>query len=87
LVQPGVIELKRLSFLMSANPARLVGLNDRGQLKTGFRGDLVIVRDDVLWQVDPERFKTRGKNSPFTGRRLYGKIMMTLGQGKIVFEA
>jgi dihydroorotase len=86
LVQPGIIERKRLSFLMSANPARLVGLNDRGQLKPGFLGDLVVVKHDVLWRADPEGFKTRGKNSPFAGRQLYGKIIMTFRQGKIVFE-
>jgi dihydroorotase len=72
---------------MSANPSRLIGLKDRGHLKAGYRGDLVIIQGGASWQVEPERFKTRGKNSPFSGRRLYGKILMTIHQGKIVFQA
>ena len=84
---PGFIDLKRLSALMSAIPSRLVGLKDRGQLKQGQRGDLVIVETDNPWQVEPDRFKSRGKNSPFTGKKLHGKILVTLRGGRIVFEA
>jgi len=81
---PG-IELRRLSALMSANPARVLGLGDRGQLEKGLRADLVIADTGVKWKVEPEKFKSRGKCGPFAGRTLNGKILMTLNAGKIVF--
>ena len=82
-----IVSLQRLSALMSANPARLLGLNDRGRLKEGFLGDLVIINKEASWQVEPELFKSRGKNSPFLGHRLYGKVLMTIRGGRIVFQA
>lgn len=80
------IDLKRLSFLMSANPARILGLNDRGRIAVGLRADLVIVDTKAAWTVQPESFKSRGKNSPFKGRTLRGKILLTLHEGRIVYD-
>ena len=84
------IDMKKLSSLMSANPARLLGLGEglqkRGRLLPGCRADLVIADTETSWTVDPAVFKSRGKNSAFTGRRLFGKILMTLHSGRVVFE-
>jgi len=77
--------LQRLSALMSANPARILGLADRGRIAKGLRADLVIADTGAKWKVEPEIFKSRGKCSPFAGRELRGKIVMTLNAGKIVF--
>jgi len=79
------IGLRRLSALMSANPARVLGLGDRGRAEKGLRADLVIADTGANWKVEPEKFKSRGKCSPFAGRTLRGKIIMTLNAGKIVF--
>jgi dihydroorotase len=49
------------------------------------RADLVIVDTQTKWKVEPEKFKSRGKCSPFAGRDLRGKILMTINAGKIVF--
>jgi len=91
LVRGGAdINLKRLSFLMSASPANLLGLGAgpqaRGRLLPGHRADLVIIDPTAEWTVDPALFKSRGKNSPFKGRKLYGKVMMTLHGGRVVFQ-
>jgi dihydroorotase len=91
LIQDGAdIDLKRLSSLMSACPARLLGLDGgsqgRGRLIQGDRADLVIIDPTVEWTVDPALFRTRGKNSPFKGRKLYGKILMTLHGGRVVYQ-
>ena len=89
LVAGCVIDLKRLSFLMSASPAKLIGLDTgaegRGRILPGMRADLVIVDTENFWSVHPETFKTRGKNSPFIGMTLSGKILMTIRGGRIVF--
>jgi dihydroorotase len=90
LVRGGILDLRRLSALLSANPARLLGFGGagpqgRGKIAGGFRAGLVVIDPDALWKVEPERFKTRGKNSPFAGTELYGRILMTLHQGRIVY--
>jgi dihydroorotase len=77
--------LQRLSALMSANPARILGLGDRGRIAKGLRADLVLADTGTKWKVEPEIFKSRGKCSPFAGKELRGKIIMTLNAGKIVF--
>jgi len=78
------IGLQRLSALMSANPARILGLQDRGRIAEGLRADLVMVDTGAVWKVEPEQFKSRGKCSPFAGKELRGKVLMTLNGGKIV---
>jgi dihydroorotase len=84
------IDLKQLSSLMSLEPANLLGLDDgpqgRGLLLQGYRADLVIIDPSVEWTVDPVRFMSRGKNSPFKDRELFGKVLMTLHGGRVVFS-
>jgi dihydroorotase len=77
--------LRRLSALMSKNPARILGLRDRGSIAAGLRADIIIANVELPWKVEPENFKSRGKSSPFAGRNLRGKVLMTLNAGKIVF--
>jgi dihydroorotase len=79
------ISLKRLSALMSANPASILGLKNRGRMGTGRLADLVIVDTGAVWKVEPARFRSKGKNSPFAGRELHGRVLMTIHRGKIVF--
>ena len=87
----GPFTLKQLSSLVSASPARLLGLDrgleKRGYIKNGYRADLVIVDTETSFIVDPEKFKSRGKNSPFTGHKLYGKVLITFHHGHPVFTA
>jgi dihydroorotase len=79
------IGLPRLSALMSCNPVRILGLEDRGRIAKGLRADLVIADTAANWKPEPEKFRSRGKCSPFTGKELRGRILMTLNAGKIVF--
>jgi dihydroorotase len=82
------IDLRRLSALMSANPGRLLGFNgERGRILPGSRADLVIVDTETPWTVNTNSFKSRGHCSPVQGRVLYGKIIMTVHAGHIVFSA
>ncbi|MCL2042839.1 MAG: amidohydrolase family protein [Treponema sp.] len=77
--------LQHISALMSANPARIAGLNDRGRIAAGMRADLIIADTQAVWKVEPEQFRSKGKCTPFAGRELHGKILMTLNKGNIVF--
>ena len=77
--------MNKLSRLLSASPARIIGLSDRGRIAPGLRADFVIVDTGAAWTVNTERFKSRGKCSPFAGRELRGKVLMTFNAGRIVY--
>jgi dihydroorotase len=86
----GVLDPRRLSSLMSAAPARILGLGGggpwgRGRIAPGLRADLVIADFEAAGAVNPALFKSKGKNTPFAGRELRGKILLTLHEGRIVF--
>ena len=77
--------LRLLSALMSGNPAKVLGLQDRGSIAAGLRADLVIVDIQQEWKVKPEMFKSKGKCSPFADKAFQGKVLMTLNAGRVVF--
>jgi dihydroorotase len=78
--------LCRLSRLMSANPAQILGLQDRGRVAEGLRADFAIVDTHALWKIRSAQFRSRGKCSPFDGRELRGKVVMTIRGGRIVYD-
>jgi dihydroorotase len=83
------IDLRCLSSLLSANPARLLGFGNskkRARLLPGCAADLVMIDTEAAWIVESEKFLSRGKNSAFAGRKLFGKILMTLHSGRLVFQ-
>ena len=85
LVAPGHISLSKLSSLMSAEPARILNLDkDRGKIAPGLKADFAIADLSAEWTVDPLLFKSRGKNSPFAGRTLQGKIIATIHDGRVL---
>ncbi|MDR2796813.1 MAG: dihydroorotase [Treponema sp.] len=87
LVLQDRITLSRLSALMSASPARILGLTDRGRMAPKFRGDLIVVDTEAAWQVNPDLFRSRGKNSPVPGLPCTGRVLITIYQGRVVFES
>jgi dihydroorotase len=85
LVRADRLSLPRLATLMSGNPARILGLGDRGRIVPGCRADLFVADTSATWVVDPAFFKSRGKNTPWGGKELRGKILLTMNEGRIVF--
>ena len=86
IVQSGEGDLCHLSRLLSAAPARILGLEDRGTLESGKRADLVIVNPEARWTVDKAVLRSRGKNTPFDGMELSGLVRAAILGGKIVYE-
>jgi len=82
-VQNGVTE-HQLSKCMSAEPARILGLN-KGLLKTGYDADLTLVDPTEKWIVDSSKFYSKGKASPFNGQELTGKVHGLFISGKKIF--
>lgn len=85
LVKECKISAKKLSQLMSANPAKILKLN-KGLLKTGFDADLTLVNPDEKWKVEPKNFFSKGKATPFEGEILSGTVKAVFISGKKVFE-
>jgi dihydroorotase len=84
LVHHGVLDLKDLLAKMTVNPARLLGL-PYGELAQGKPADLILFSDNAEWTVDKTAFLSKGKNTPFDGRKMKGKNLMTMVAGKIVY--
>jgi len=84
LVCEGHIDMSRLSEIMSKRPAEIIGAN-KGQIKIGFEGDLVLVdlvKDSV---ISSESFLSKGKNTPFEGFRVKGEVLRTFKGGRQVY--
>jgi dihydroorotase len=86
LVATERIELKGLSKLMSSVPSSILGLHDRGVIAVGMKADLVLVDTETEWTVNAGDSRSRGRNTPFEGCRLRGRIVMTIHDGRIVFD-
>lgn len=85
LVKEGHITINKLSEIMSRNPSKIIGFN-KGEIKIGFDGDVVLVDIDKKIKVDANSFASKGKNTPFDGMELYGDIVMTIKGGKVVYS-
>lgn len=85
LVRTGKINMTQLVERMSASPAKILGIN-KGSLQVGMPADITIADTDTEWTIDPEKFYSKGKNTPFAGKEVYGKIYYTIADGKIAFE-
>ncbi|MDA2917786.1 amidohydrolase family protein, partial [Nitrospinae bacterium AH_259_B05_G02_I21] len=65
-------------------PARCLGLS-AGTLAVGSPADVVVFNPETAWTVEPERFYSRGRNTPFAGWEVKGKVMATLVDGRVVY--
>jgi len=86
LVEPGLLPLATLLERMSAGPARIFGL-DRPRVAVGAPANLVLLSETATWRVREERFKSRSANSWLLGKRLQGKVILTVAAGRIAYEA
>ncbi len=87
LVRPGTIDLPKMVDKMSTTPARIAGLVNKGAIQPGLDADITIVDPDKEWTVTREGFLSKGKNSPFIGRTLKGRVEYTICGGKLVYHS
>lgn len=85
LYHTGRLALDRVVELMSVKPANILGIG-KGRIQIGDDADIVIFDPNETWTVDPEVFKSKGRNTPFKGMALRGKVRYTLASGKIVYK-
>lgn len=85
LVRRDIISLSRFVALLTLNPARLLGLGNKGRLAAGADADLTLLDLDAETVVDRTRFESLGRNTPFDGWSLRGAPVMTVVGGEIVY--
>ncbi|MCX4326893.1 MAG: dihydroorotase [Lachnospiraceae bacterium] len=84
LVKGGYLTLPELVRKMSVNPAKVIGI-DKGNLAEGKMADLVIADLDTEYEIDSSKFESKGKNTPFNGMKVYGRIEKTFVCGRMVY--
>jgi dihydroorotase len=85
LVRPGIVSLSDLLYRMSTRPAQVFKLPG-GSLAVGAPADIAILDPEVEWTVEPSRFFSKSRNTPFGGRRLFGRAELTIVRGRVVYE-
>lgn len=86
LYKTGILTLPEIAAKMSGNPARILGL-EGGEIAEGAAADLTIADLDEEWTVDSSKFLSKGKNTPFNGRKLLGTIKYTIVDGNVKYRA
>lgn len=84
LVNKNILPLEKFIAMISTNPARILGLENKGKISVGADADLTILKlkQDVV--VDTDKFLSKSRNNPFNGWKLKGAPVMTIVGGKIV---
>jgi dihydroorotase len=85
LVKPGIVDLPLLIERMSCAPARVFHLPG-GSLRRGNPADITVFDPGVQWEVNSARFRTKGRNTPYQGTPLTGRVHYTIVDGKVIFN-
>jgi dihydroorotase len=93
LVHDGKLDLPTLIARMTAGPVaafgleRIEGLAGIGSMAVGAPGDVLVFDPNAEWTVEPERFASKGRNTPLAGRVLKGQVIATIYGGLVAFSA
>lgn len=86
LVKTGLLSVMDMAEKMSYNPAKILGLDEKGSVSEGKIADVVIFDPDKTYKIDKNTFASKGKNTPFDGYEVTGEVAYTLADGKVVYE-
>ena len=85
LVLGGYLTPMQMAEKMSYNPAKILGI-DKGTIKEGSIADMVIFSPEIEYVINPDDFVSMGKNTPFSGKKVTGKVVCTICGGKVVYK-
>jgi dihydroorotase len=86
LVQEGKLDFSLLISKLTSGPASIIGSwsGKLGTLEIGTTADIILIDPNKEWVVDPRTFISKGRNTPFAGATLKGKVMATFFNGERV---
>jgi len=85
LVHDNVLTMEELVNKMSKKPAKILKLDN--DIKPGNIADLTIIDPGMTYQIDPEKFESKSRNTPFSGFKVQGGVYLTMVNGQIVYES
>ena len=86
LYHTGEMPLSDILRKMTINPACILRLPTKGRLAIGGDADVLLFDPDEVWTVDPDQFASKGRNTPFSGRQLKGRVKYTIVGGRVVYQ-
>ena len=86
LVRPGYLTPMQMAERMSYAPAQILKI-DRGTLGVGKAADITIIDPEAHYTIDASTFVSKGHNTPFNGKEVYGKVIYTIVDGNVVYKA
>lgn len=86
LVNKNILTPFNMIEKFTKNPAKILGREDLGHLGIGANADIAIIDPNLTYKIDKEQFLSKGKNTPFNGKEVSGKVLYTLVNGKIIVE-
>lgn len=86
LVEKNILSPFKMIEKFTKNPAKILNRTDIGSLSVGNSADICIIDPNASYKIDTEKFESKGKNSPFDGREVRGKVVYTIVDGKIAME-
>ena len=85
-VADGRLDLMAFLATVTTNPANLLGL-ESGRIAEGAPADLIVFNPNAPWVCDSDTLLSRSKNTPLDGRRMTGRNLKTICQGRVVFDS
>lgn len=85
LVLGGYLTPMQMAERMSYNPAKIMKF-EQGDIQPGKMADIVVFDPNKKYKIDKNKFLSKGKNTPFHGRKVTGKVKYTICQGELVYE-
>ena len=85
LVLGGYLTPMQMAEKMSYNPARIIGI-DKGDIQPGKKADVVLFDPNETYRIDKNTFASKGRNTPFDGREVTGRVKLTICDGNIVYK-
>ncbi len=86
LYKSGLMSLNEIAEKMSYNPAKILNL-EGGEIAVGKNADVMIADLDEEYEIDSKTFVSKGKNTPFNGTKVFGKVLYTFVDGEIKYKA
>lgn len=85
LVEKGILTPLQMAEKMSYNPAKVLGIS-KGTLQEGADADVTIIDPKASYKIDKGTFVSKGRNTPFDGKKVKGRVIFTICDGNIVYE-